>query len=89
MTGIAPKRSAGWAPRTKLLRFEEAEPLLLAGYELLLWMQEKIAPPDRVVITQAAERITQLYAVWSPPDKAAVWRQRLASVESAFGTRDR
>ena len=58
-------------------QYAEAESLLVSGY--LGMMQREAAVPleDRLVLSQAGERIVQLYENWGKPEKAAEWRERL------------
>jgi hypothetical protein len=61
-------------------RYEEAEPLLLAGYEGM--MQHKILAA-RSGLEQVVKWIVQLYDGWEKPEKAAGWKQKLANNPSA------
>ncbi|HUG10052.1 MAG TPA: serine/threonine-protein kinase [Opitutaceae bacterium] len=65
-----------------LKRFDEAEPLLLAGYEELLKLKEKIPTPDRDMISEAASRVGHLYAEWNQPERAQAWRDTLAAAQA-------
>jgi tetratricopeptide (TPR) repeat protein len=58
-------------------KYAEAEPLLLAGYEGMKRREATIPPGGRVRLTEANERLVQLYEAWGKPEKAAVWRARL------------
>ena len=62
-------------------KYAEAEPLLLAGYEGMRRLQEKISPWAKVNLMEATERLVQLYEAWSKPEKAAVWRARLGRTD--------
>jgi tetratricopeptide (TPR) repeat protein len=53
-------------------KFAEAEPLLLAGYE---GMKQRGAYPPR--LTEATERLVQLYEATGKKEKAAEWRAKL------------
>ncbi|MEQ1904214.1 MAG: serine/threonine-protein kinase [Pirellulaceae bacterium] len=57
-------------------KFDESEPLLLAGYEGLKARVAK-APDDGMGLSQAIERLVQLYTEWEKPDQAAAWQQKL------------
>ena len=57
-------------------KYDEAEPLLLAGYEGLKARVAK-APDDGMGLSQAIERLVQLYTEWEKPDQAAAWQQKL------------
>ena len=64
-------------------RYAEAEPLLLAGYEGLKQREEKIPPQSKIRLTEAVERLVQLYDTWDQKDKADEWRKKLPVVKSA------
>lgn len=57
--------------------YAEAEPLLLSGYEGMREREAKIPPEGKPRLTEALERIVQLYDGWGKPDKAAEWRAKL------------
>jgi hypothetical protein len=54
-------------------RFDEAEPLLLAGYETLRAKRGEARDETRM----AASGLVALYAAWGKPDRAAEWRKKL------------
>ena len=56
-----------------------AEPLLRAGYEGMRQREGKIPPIYKFRLTEAIERLAQLYEAWGKPEKAAEWRARRAS----------
>ena len=58
-------------------QYAEAEPLLVSGYQGMMQRQAAIPLEDRLVLSQAGERIVQLYENWEKPEKAAEWRERL------------
>src|SRR5262249_9219459 len=58
-------------------RYAEAEPHLLRGYEGMKRREDKIAAQDKVRLTDALERLVQLYDAWNKPDEAARWRTEL------------
>lgn len=59
-------------------KYAEAEPLLLAGYEGIQERQAKIAPPARQQrLTEALERLVQLYERTGKQDAAERWRKKL------------
>jgi hypothetical protein len=68
-----------------LKRFEEAETLLLAGFETLQSLKDKIPARDRIVIAEAENRVSQLYSEWNQPEKAQAWRERAAIAQAAVG----
>jgi tetratricopeptide (TPR) repeat protein len=58
-------------------RFQEAEPLLLSGYQGLLQRQTSIPAGTRRVIGEAGLRVGDLYESWGQADKAVAWREKL------------
>jgi hypothetical protein len=59
-------------------RYAEAEPLLLAGYEGMKRREDAIPPNVRKTrLTEAIERLVQLYDEWGKFDKAAEWTAKL------------
>jgi hypothetical protein len=58
-------------------RFEQAESLLLAGYQGLSQRKESIPWASRSAPKEAGERIVQLYRDWQKTGKAAEWQTRL------------
>jgi serine/threonine-protein kinase len=60
-------------------QFDEAEPLLLAGYEGMKQCQSKMAAPSKFRLTEARQRLVDLYDAWGQPQKADQWRNELAA----------
>ena len=58
-------------------KFAEAEPLLLSSYNEMKARESKIPPYAKARLTEAGERIIQLYKAWSQPEKAKEWRAKL------------
>jgi tetratricopeptide (TPR) repeat protein len=58
-------------------QYAEAESLLVSGYRGMMQRQAAVPLEDRLVLSQAGERIIQLYENWQKPEKAAQWRERL------------
>jgi hypothetical protein len=58
-------------------QYTAAEPLLLAGYEGLKRREADLPPPGRARLTQALERLVELYTAWGKADEADRWRKRL------------
>lgn len=54
-------------------KYEEAEPLLLAGYPGMEARKARIAAPDLDQRARARARIVQLYRAWGKPAEAASW----------------
>ncbi|HEX3744931.1 MAG TPA: tetratricopeptide repeat protein [Bryobacteraceae bacterium] len=57
-------------------RYQEAEPLILAGREGLVEKQATISASSRYLIDQSAAWIADLYQDWGKTELAAEWRQR-------------
>jgi DNA-binding SARP family transcriptional activator len=65
-------------------KYAEAEPLLKDGYAGMKKRQDQIPPPVRKVrLSEALERLVQLYEASGKKDEAARWRQELEAVKSA------
>jgi tetratricopeptide (TPR) repeat protein len=60
----------------------EAEPLLRAGYEGLKARAKAIPPRSQFLLTEALERLVQLYDAWGKPDQAAAWRHQLEQAKT-------
>jgi tRNA A-37 threonylcarbamoyl transferase component Bud32 len=58
-------------------RYAEAEPLLLAGYEGMKQREAKIPVQYKARLTEALERLVQLYDAWGKKDQAEKWRREL------------
>jgi serine/threonine protein kinase len=58
-------------------KYEEAEPLLIEGYQGLKANEAKIPATERNILSAAAARIVPLYRVWGKQDKAEAWAARL------------
>jgi tetratricopeptide (TPR) repeat protein len=64
-------------------RYADAEPLLLAGYEGMKQHEAKIPPRGKVRLTEALERLVQLYDAWGKPEQAQKWRKELEETKRA------
>ncbi len=65
-------------------KYAEAERLLRNGHEGLSARAAKIPQPLRMVrLTQAIERLIQLYTALEKKDEAAKWRNELKTVSKA------
>jgi serine/threonine protein kinase/tetratricopeptide (TPR) repeat protein len=63
-------------------KYADAEPLLKDGYEGMKPRQDQIPPPPRKLrLSEALERLVQLYEANGKKDEAARWRQELEAVE--------
>jgi serine/threonine protein kinase/Tfp pilus assembly protein PilF len=64
-------------------KYAEAERLLQAGYEGMKQREARIAAAYRIRLTEALERLVQLYDATGENDKAAAWRKQLPATEPA------
>lgn len=65
--------------------YDQAEPLLLAGYEGMSQKESSIPASERAYLNQGGQWIVQLYQSWKKPVKAAEWRQKLEQSQSHTG----
>jgi hypothetical protein len=63
-------------------KYDEAEPLIVSGYEGMKAREAKIPPLGKPRFTEAAERVVRLYEEWGKKDEAARWRPKLARPSS-------
>jgi hypothetical protein len=61
--------------------FTEAEPLLTDGFQGMLARQEKIPADNLARLTEAAQRLVDLYTTWEKPAEAEKWRAELAKLK--------
>jgi tetratricopeptide (TPR) repeat protein len=59
-------------------KFDDAEPLLIKGYEGMKQSAAKTHAPLKRRLTEAGERMVRLYDDWGKHEKAADWRAKLA-----------
>ena len=64
-------------------KYADAEPLLLAGYEGMKQREKKIPIQGKFCLTEAVERLVQLYDAWGQKEKADEWRMKLPVTKSA------
>src|SRR5439155_5533483 len=62
-------------------KYDEAEPLLLAGGEGLMLRKNSIPRSARMRVNEALQRLIQLYEKTGRADRAAEWKQKLAEIE--------
>jgi eukaryotic-like serine/threonine-protein kinase len=60
-------------------RFAEAEPLIVSGYDGLHEQAATLPAYFRSVLTDAGERVVDLYTAWGKPAQAAEWRKKLSA----------
>jgi tetratricopeptide (TPR) repeat protein/tRNA A-37 threonylcarbamoyl transferase component Bud32 len=58
-------------------KYEEAEPLLVGGYEGMKQNAASVSDVDRQKLPKAGELVVRFYAAWNKPQKADEWRQIL------------
>jgi tetratricopeptide (TPR) repeat protein len=64
-------------------KFDDAEPLLIDGYEGMKARQDKIPAAAKVRLKEALQRLVDLYTSWEKPDEAAKWMSVLDAATSA------
>src|SRR5262249_16597490 len=58
-------------------KFEEAEPLLLKGYEGIKEREATLRGDERYRLIEARERLVRYYEITNQPEKAREWRQKV------------
>jgi len=66
------------ASRLGQKKYAEAQPLLLSSYDGMKARAAQIPAPSKYRLSEAGDRIVQLYEAWAKPEKAREWRQKLA-----------
>ena len=64
-------------------KYQDAEPLLLAGHEGMNKHEAKIPPQGKVRLIEALERLVRLYEAMGNQAEAAKWRKTLESIKPA------
>jgi serine/threonine protein kinase/tetratricopeptide (TPR) repeat protein len=64
-------------------KYADAEPLLLAGYQGMKKQEAQIPLEGKVRLTEAVERLVQLYEATGKKDEAAKWRKELKALRPA------
>jgi tetratricopeptide (TPR) repeat protein len=62
--------------------YTDAEALLQAGYEGLKLREAKIPPQGKSRLTEALQRLVQLYDAWGKPDEEVRWRKELDAAKA-------
>jgi serine/threonine protein kinase len=62
--------------------YADAEPLLQQGYEGMMARDKVIPSQGKIRLTEALERLVQLYDAWGKPEQAATWRKKLDQAKS-------
>jgi hypothetical protein len=55
-------------------KFQEAEPLLVAGYSGMKARAATIPPAAKTRLAEAIRRLVDLYTAWEKPEEAAKWQ---------------
>jgi serine/threonine protein kinase len=66
-------------------KYAEAEPLLMQGYDGMKAEEANILEIDKHKLSEAAERLVQLYEATNQPEKARAWREKLDARVKAYG----
>ena len=69
-------------------KYAEAEPLLRKGYEGMKQREKTIPPQGKARLTEALERVVQLYEATGKQDEAAKWRKELEATKAALTKRE-
>jgi serine/threonine protein kinase/tetratricopeptide (TPR) repeat protein len=64
-------------------KFAAAEPLLIGGYEGMKQREAKIPAAAKIYLTNALERLVNLYDNWEKKDEADKWRIKLEEAKAA------
>lgn len=80
------KARIGSDPEAAARLLAEAEPLLTGGYEGMKQREAVIPPGARSRLTEALQRLVDLYTLWAKPDDAAKWQQVLDAAKAADDT---
>ncbi|HET6575042.1 MAG TPA: tetratricopeptide repeat protein, partial [Fimbriiglobus sp.] len=55
-------------------KYDEAEPLLLAGYQGMKRMEKLVPQQGQTHLRETADRLAELYTATGKPDEAAIWQ---------------
>ena len=66
-----------------LKKYDEAEPLLLAGFEGLKQREAKIPQDSKIRVIQVLEQIVELYDAWGTGESGEVWRKKLQEARNS------
>jgi hypothetical protein len=64
-------------------KYEQAEPLLLSGYQGMKEREKTIPSRAKVRLTEALQRLVKLYEATDKKDEAAKWRKELQETKSS------
>jgi hypothetical protein len=68
-------------------KYEEAQPMLLSGYEGMKQREFKIPVFDKKRLKEALEALVQLYEAQARSDQAAEWKRQLEDFERTHTNR--
>jgi serine/threonine protein kinase/tetratricopeptide (TPR) repeat protein len=66
-------------------KYAEAEPFLLQGYQGMEKRADKIPMPSSMYLTEALDRLVQLYTLWDKKENAEQWRKKKSATTTAKG----
>ena len=69
-------------------KYDEAEPLLISGYEGMFQRKDSMRAENQSDLEQARGWILGLYEQWNKPQKAVEWRKKLEPVNRGTTTKD-
>jgi len=64
-------------------KYDQAEPLLLSGYEGMKQREASIPPASKSRLKEALQRPVELFEATDRPDQAALWKTKLAEFDRA------
>ncbi len=64
-------------------KFQEAEPLLVEGYEGMKERDAKIPHAAQPRLAEAIRRLVDIYTAWEKPEQAAEWQKKLDELNAA------
>ena len=64
-------------------KLAEAEPLLVQGYEGMQQREAAIPPEGKIRLTEALQRLVDLYTAWGKPEEVAKWQEKLDAPKGA------
>src|SRR5262249_34444993 len=59
-------------------KYADAEPLLLRGYAGMKQREKTIPPPGKISLTEALDRLIELYTATNQPDEVKKWQAERA-----------
>jgi hypothetical protein len=68
---------------TGMQRYTEAEPLLVHGYEGMKQREGVMSANEKRWTTEAGDRIVAFYEATGQPEKARLWREKLAKKKTS------